>query len=196
MVTETKEGYVILGQVFKTYLFLEFPDYLLVIDQHAAHERLLFDDFMSKIKQKLLVAQPLLFAETIKANPKEAEFLREKLDYVRELGIDIEDFGNDSFKINALPVELGEINLNEFFKDIYNDMNALHIETVPDVIRSELAKKACRSAIKAGDFLTEHEIACLVNLLKGDFTLRCPHGRPIAIRIPKTDLEKWFKRIV
>ena len=196
MVTETKEGYVILGQVFKTYLFLEFPDYLLVIDQHAAHERLLFDDFMSKIKQKLLVAQPLLFAETIKANPKEAEFLREKLDYIRELGIDIEDFGNDSFKINALPVELGEINLNEFFKDIYNDMNALHIETVPDVIRRELAKKACRSAIKAGDFLTEHEIACLVNLLKGDFTLRCPHGRPIAIRIPKTDLEKWFKRIV
>ncbi len=196
LATETREGYVILGQVFKTYLFLEFPDYLLIIDQHAAHERMLFDGFMSKIKQKLLISQPLLFAETIKANPKEAEFLREKLDYIRELGIDIEDFGNDSFKINALPLELNEIDLKKFFKDIYNDMNALHVETVPDIIRRELAKKACRSAIKAGDFLTQREIAALVDLLKGDFTLRCPHGRPIAIRIPQTDLEKWFKRIV
>ena len=195
-VTETPEGYYIIGQIFRTYLILEFPDFVAIIDQHAAHERLLFDDLCKKVQKKLLVVQPLIIPEIVTLSPIEYNFVNDKLQYFKDLGIEIEGFGSNSFKISALPLELAALNLQKFFDDVLVDMNALKVEEIPGILREKLAKKACKSAIKAGEFLSEYEIRLLVDKLNGNFSLRCPHGRPIAIKITKTDIEKWFKRIV
>lgn len=118
------------------------------------------------------------------------------MNYLEELGIEISEFGYNTYKISALPSDIAEMNIKEFLDDCMSDLNFFKKETVPNIVREKLAGKACKSAIKSGDRLDEKDIAELMRLMKGNLGLKCPHGRPVAVKISRTEIDKWFKRIV
>ena len=183
------------GQAFSTYLIFERGSELYLIDQHAAHERLLYDELCEKTGKTSVETQPLLIPYVFNASGEDFNVIYSRFEYFRELGLDIINVGDDSFKVFAVPCTLADMNLREFFEDILYD-NAFKRESIPLAVREKLMQKACKHAIKAGDKLNNQDIDALMAKLNGNLGLRCPHGRPIAVKITKTEIEKWFKRIV
>lgn len=184
----------IIGQVFSTYILVEKDDYLYVIDQHAAHERILYD--------KLLGAeggysQPLLIPYIYYANAREKDFIEEIIPSLNGIGFDISEFSDDSFKVSAVPEALTDIDFDEFFACITKDFIRTDIKD-KDLLKEKLMQTACKSAIKGGDALNDMQIYALLKSFAASENkpLQCPHGRPTVIKFSKTDFEKWFKRIV
>ena len=185
----------VVGQVLTTYLILEKGTDLYFIDQHAAHERLLYDKFYAAYVNKQISVQPLLLPYVFTVNESETEFLISKFDYLRGIGIEIDEFGNNTFQVSSVPLDLIDLDLKAFFDDLLSDMS-LRKTDVPDIINSGLMQKACKSAIKSGNVLSEEEINKLLKAINNNFGLKCPHGRPIAVKITRTEIDKWFKRIL
>ncbi len=183
------------GQVLNSYLIFEDGKDMFLVDQHAAHERLLYNKILNLYSLKQLTVQPMLIPYEFSINSKEEEYFEPKISYLKDLGIEIKQVGKGEYYVNSIPIELIDINLNEFFMDIISD-NSLKNQTIPDIINEKLITKACKSAIKANTPLSESEVKSLIRLLNGDINLKCPHGRPIAVRIKKYEIDKWFKRIV
>lgn len=184
----------VVGQVLKTYLIFEKGEDIYFIDQHAAHERLLFDKFTEEYKNGKTDEQTLL-VPFYSVNEKEAEFLTSRFEYFRNAGIDVAEYEDGVFAVYALPLTLLDMDIKAFFDDVLSDMSFRKAD-MPDIIRDKLAQKACKAAIKSGKTLSQSEIDKLLEKLHGDMGLKCPHGRPIAIRITRTEIDKWFKRIV
>ncbi len=182
------------GQALKTYLIFEGGADIYIIDQHAAHERLIYNRLLSMREQKNISTQPLLVPFILDINSSEYENIITKKEYLENLGIDL-TINQDQIIIYALPIDLIDINIEEFFAEIFNDY-ALFKEVIPEIIKEKLMQKACKSAVKAGMELNKSEVDSLVKLLNGNINLKCPHGRPIAVRITRTEIDKWFKRIV
>lgn len=185
----------VVGQVLKTYLIFEKGEDIYFIDQHAAHERLLFDKFTEEYKNGKTDEQTLLVPFLYSVNEKEAEFLTSRFEYFRNAGIDVAEYEDGVFAVYALPLTLLDMDIKAFFDDVLSDMSFGKAD-MPDIIRDKLAQKACKAAIKSGKTLSQSEIDKLLEKLHGDMGLKCPHGRPIAIRITRTEIDKWFKRIV
>lgn len=188
--------YKVVGQVLSTYLILEKGDDIFFIDQHAAHERLLFDRFTDEYKMGKVVDQPMIIPHLVHVNDKESEFLTSKFQDFRQMGIDIAEYEDNVFAVYAIPLTLWDINLDGFFSDVLSDLNILKEIEITDLLKEKIAQKACKAAIKSGKNLSEDEIECLLSMLKSDIKLCCPHGRPIMIKISRTEIDKWFKRIV
>ena len=187
----------IIGTLFNTYILVEQDKNLLMIDQHAGHERLLYDKFKKQFEEHSLLSQSLLVPYILNLNFQEWSFINENLTTLKNLGFDIEGFGNNSFKINSVPLLLKDINIADFFNTILHDINNNLIIKKTDLMEEYLAKSACRSAVKANDNLSYNEIEILLNLLsKENQVLLCPHGRPIVLKITNNEIEKWFKRLV
>lgn len=184
------------GALFNTYLLYEVGDCVYLVDQHAAHERILFDRLQEKLASRKLYTQPLLTPYLLELNAPEYAFLQKNFPVLRELGFEIGEFGGTSVKISAVPLELTGIDLNAFFAEILSSMESLRAIRLADLLRDKLASAACKAAVKGGESLTEQEVRGLVERMNGDMGLKCPHGRPVAVRIAKTELEKLFKRIV
>ena len=185
-----------IGQALNTYLIFEDGQDVYIADQHAAHERILFDKLNESAKNANIITQPLLIPFVLNVNNAESEFLTCKLDVLNSLGIEISEFGWNAFKVSAVPTFLVEINLKNFFDDVLSDLNELKTLTVNQILLERLAQKACKSAIKSGDKLNQMDIDCLLEKLKNNIGLKCPHGRPVAIKITRMEIDKWFKRIV
>ena len=192
---ETELAMVYVGQAFNTYLIFQYGDDLYLIDQHAAHERLLYDSLCEKAKRGMLDTQALLLPYVFKTSREDFGKIYSRFRYFRELGIEIDNVGDDTFKISAVPCELCSINLKEFFDDLLYD-DGFKTDEIPLTLKEKLMQTACKHAIKGGDSLDNSEVDALMAKLKGNFGLRCPHGRPIAVKISKVEIEKWFKRIV
>ncbi|MBE5749913.1 MAG: DNA mismatch repair endonuclease MutL [Clostridiales bacterium] len=186
----------VIGQALNTFLILEDGQDLYFIDQHAAHEKLLFDKINKAYSDGDMIKQPLLIPFVLNVNNEEYQFILSKINVIYDMGIEISEFGRNAFKISTVPAFLSDINLQKFFNDILNDLDVLKSLTLNDVLFEKLAQKACKSAIKAGDKLSQIEIDTLLNELKNNLGLKCPHGRPVAIKITRTEIDKWFKRIV
>lgn len=184
------------GKLFNTYLMYERQDEVFIIDQHAAHERLIFNRLKEQIEKRNVPQQPMLMPFEMQVNAFEGDFLRERLDDIREMGFDVYDDGNNLFKVTALPVDLRDINLYVFFNDILGYINQYRSIKLVDIIKDKLATAACKAAVKGGMDLTEDEIEALFELMDGDMGLKCPHGRPVVVKMSKKELEKKFKRIV
>lgn len=184
-----------IGQALNTYIIHECGDELIIIDQHAAHERVLFDKYYQLVKIRQVVKQPLLIPYTFNTNSAEAGMIYDLIELFRDVGIDISFLEDNMFRVSAVPVELLSIDLDDFFRDILTDPR-FKDEKIPSVLREAIAQKACKNAIKSGDKLTLEEINSLMESLKNNWGLKCPHGRPVAIKISKTEIDKWFKRIV
>lgn len=195
--TKLSYGYTILGQLFDCYLLIQHEDKFIIIDQHAAHERLLYDELISQAEKKSFVIQPLLLPYVSTYNAKDFARIMDIKDGLNELGIEIEEFGKYTIKISALPLPLVGLKLDSFLNGFLSDFDNRSDFTYADLLRDKLAARACRSAIKAGDRLQKEQIDSIINqIIQNKTTLQCPHGRPIAIIYSKTDIEKLFKRIV
>ncbi|MCM1289103.1 MAG: DNA mismatch repair endonuclease MutL [Corallococcus sp.] len=182
----------ILGTAFGTYLIFEIDDKIVFVDQHAAHERILFDKFMA---QKDRSMQSMMFPYVFSVKGDEADFISANLENIARAGIEIEPFGINTFRICAVNTLLSDTKMDEFvnyllasIEEFAVDENALAVE--------KIAKKACKAAVKAGEPLNETEIKYILKSIYENKVLQCPHGRPVTAVFTKTQLEKMFKRIV
>ena len=184
------------GKLFNTYLLYERGEEVFIIDQHAAHERLIFNRLKEQMQSRKVLQQPMLLPFMLDLNAFESAFIRENLENIREIGFDIEEFGNNAFKISAVPLDLQEIDLKAFFNEILGDVSGYRCVKLEDLLKDKLATAACKAAVKGGMDLTREEVDRLFALMDGNMGLKCPHGRPVVVKMTKTDLEKMFKRIV
>ena len=185
----------IVGKVFNTFILVEQEDKLYIVDQHAAHERLLYDKLVNDLNNKQVKKQGLLIPYTFDVNYQEYDFIISQIDLLRELGFEIESFGNLSFKVDSVPSVLADIDLGKFFNTILANVNSfLNIKT-EDILRDKMAQYACKHAVKGGDDLDKEELVSLIrDVSSGKVTLQCPHGRPFVIEFTRNDFDKWFKR--
>lgn len=184
------------GKLFNTYLIYESETDAYIIDQHAAHERLIFDKLKKRVEERTIAQQPLLVPYILEVNVIENVFVGDQLENIRALGFDIEPFGSNSYKVSAIPTDLGGIDLKQFFDDIIGDMNSYKGIKLNDILKDKLATSACKAAVKGGMDLTEQETQALLNMMDGNMGIKCPHGRPVVVKLTKYELEKMFKRIV
>ena len=166
------------------------------VDQHAAHERILYDRLRKKCEERTPLSQPMLLPFVLSVTPQEHVFLDERLDLLRSFGFEIEDFGSGSFKVSAVPIDLFGMDLEAFFREVLSSMETLRAIKLADILKDRLATMACKAAVKGGEALTQEEVRSLLNEMDGDMGIKCPHGRPACVRMKKSELEKLFKRIV
>lgn len=191
------DNFKIIGTLFNTYILIEQDDNLYLIDQHAGHERLLFDKFTKELENSEIAIQSLMIPYVLETNYSEATFINDNIELLSKMGFEIEEFGVNSFKVSSTPLMFESINIGEFFDEILQDIDNKLILSKSDTLRDYLAKKACKSAVKGNTILSQNEIGELINRLNtSGQVLLCPHGRPITVKVSRTDIEKWFKRIV
>lgn len=184
------------GKLFNTYLIYEGESDAYIIDQHAAHERLIFDRLKKRMEERQIIQQPLLLPYILEVNVIENVFVSDQIENIRSLGFDIEPFGANSYKISAVPIDLQDINLKQFFGDVIADMNSYKGIKLDDILKDKLATTACKAAVKGGMDLTDQEVKSLLTMMDGNMGIKCPHGRPVVVKMSKYELEKMFKRIV
>lgn len=184
------------GNLFNTYLIFEVEDKVYFVDQHAAHERLLYDKLKVKLQERFVVRQPLLEPYLFFASPEETRFLEDNILILRKMGFNIAPFGVEAFRIDEVPADLWNINIKDFFAEILSRIDELKEIKLEEVLRDKIATTACKHAIKGGKNLTDDEIDALMKMIDGNFGLKCPHGRPVCVSMTKKDFEKMFKRIV
>lgn len=187
--------YTIIGTAFDTYILVEQGDSVFVIDQHAAHERILYEKL---IKDELRFdSQLLLTAKVMQLSPTEFELLSSNIDRFRELGFDIEEFGSMSVSVHSIPAGLKKESVEKLIHDLLAAIKRQGGVTELDVVRSSLIQSSCKHAIKAGQMLDNRGIEeILSHYSDGSTPMTCPHGRPVMIRFSKRDFEKMFKRVL
>ena len=184
----------IIGVAFKTYILVECGETLLLIDQHAAHERLQYEKLMARVSAGT-ASQQLLAPIVIHLSAREMAVISDNLDLLSEAGYEVEPFGEQDIRVRAVPFVMGKAEVRPLFLEMIQSLNQLKAATV-DARRSEIMQMACKSAVKAGDSLSDSEIAALIaDMQSTGAPPTCPHGRPVAKTLTKRDLEKMFKRI-
>lgn len=184
------------GVLFETYLIFERGDEAYFIDQHAAHERLIYEKLKNKCEARTPLSQPMLMPYILNVNAQEFSFLTSQFEALRALGFDIDEFGGTSVKVSAVPLDLFGMDIEAFFREVLSSMESLRAIRLSEIARDKLATMACKAAVKGGERLTEEEARRLLSDMDGDMGLKCPHGRPAVVRMKKSDFEKLFKRIV
>ena len=191
---ELSLNYQFIGEAFNTYLISELDGKLILIDKHAAHERILFEKFKKDgCGQSQIMLQPI----TVTLSPDEYNAVLENIELLSDAGYDISDFGDRCVKVSACPPELVDCNIADIVTEISGYL-ANNVKTLmPEKLDWIYHSMACRAAVKAGNFTSSYEAEKFVeNLLKRDDIRYCPHGRPVMIEMTKRELEKQFKRIV
>ncbi len=189
--------YKIIGTLFDTFIVVQYSDYIYLIDQHAGHERVLFDKYSKEFENSSVCTQPMLMPFILLVNNIESNYIEDNIEVFHRLGFDIALFGDNRYRVSEIPLLLNNISLQSFFDEILAGAGTSKLAlSSKDIIRDYLAKSACKHAIKANDKLDSSQIEYLLNLLEGTPVLLCPHGRPIVLKITEKEIEKWFKRIV
>ena len=184
----------IIGVAFKTYILVECGETLLLIDQHAAHERLQYEKLMARASEGT-ASQQLLAPIVIHLSAREMAVISDNLSLLAEAGYEVEPFGELDIRVRAVPFVMGKAEVRPLFLDLIQSLNQLKAATL-DARRSEIMQMACKSAVKAGDSLSDSEIAVLIaDMQRTGAPPTCPHGRPVVKTLTKRDLEKMFKRI-
>lgn len=184
------------GVLFETYLIFERGDVAYFVDQHAAHERLIYEKLKQTCEARTPLSQPMLMPYILNVNAQEFAFLVSQFEALRALGFDIDEFGGTSVKVSSVPLDLFGMDLEAFFREVLSSMESLRAIRLSDIVRDKLATMACKAAVKGGERLTEEEAKRLLSDMDGDMGLKCPHGRPAVIQRTKSEFEKLFKRIV
>ena len=185
----------ILGVLFDTYILLEQRDKLLLVDQHAAHERVLYERMMRSIDVGA-AAQGLLVPQIVRITPTERERLETYQEEIRQAGFEIEYFGEDSVRITAVPMVLGVPQVRETFVELMDQLGHLRVLNTREKRREAILQMACKHAVKGGDKLSAEEIVrLLADVLSSDAPPTCPHGRPLVVSLSRTEIEKRFRRI-
>ncbi len=184
------------GNLFNTYLLYEIDDSVYLIDQHAAHERLIYDRLKAQMADREVPRQGMLVPYIISLTPSENTFFEENLSVIRDMGFDIEPFGINAYRVCEVPADLKDMDLKGFFDEILGDIAGFKSVKMEELLKDKLAMAACKHAVKGGMQLTKQEADGLLEKMQGDMGLKCPHGRPVAVKLTKYQIEKMFKRIV
>lgn len=194
---DAKKKHRIIGQLFKTYWLIEYEDKLYIIDQHAAHEKVLFERTMARLNQKEYTSQTISPPIVLSLDAKEQEMLEKYLPQIEKLGYEIENFGGREYMISAVPDNLFHIDMKDLFIEMLDDFSDISGRATPDLILEKVATMSCKAAVKGNDALSLPEIDALIEeLLTLENPFNCPHGRPTIISMSKYEIEKKFKRIV
>lgn len=185
----------LLGVVFNTFILVEYEDHLLMIDQHAVHERLLFDRLMKAYDQHAC-GQELLIPMVVTVSRREQALLMEHRELLQSVGLTVEPFGDTEVSIRSIPMILGQPQAKDFLHEIMEQLeNERGVITV-ERRRAAILQIACKKAVKGGDALSESEVRHLVTtMIDQKVTPTCPHGRPLVVSLSHTELDKRFKRI-
>ncbi|MCH5253731.1 MAG: DNA mismatch repair endonuclease MutL [Lachnospiraceae bacterium] len=194
---KAREHFEIIGQLFETYWLISYQDKLLIIDQHAAHEKVKYERFIKHFQTHDIVSQNLNPPVIITLNGREKECLLQNKDHFESLGFVLEEFGGSDYALSGVPLDLYGYRETEFFYDILDELIQETVSGTPENIRMKIASLACKAAVKGNSRMSVQEAEVLIDeLLTLDNPYNCPHGRPTIISMSKTELEKKFKRIV
>jgi len=192
-----KKQFSIIGQLFKTYWLIEFEDKLYIIDQHAAHEKVLYEKTMAKLANKDFTSQRISPPIVMTLDARESEMLEKYRPQIEQFGYEVEHFGGKEYMVSAIPDNLFNIDMKDLFIEMLDDFSNATCRQTPDIITEKVASMSCKAAVKGNDKLTLPEINELIDeLLSLDNPYNCPHGRPTIISMSKYEIEKKFKRIV
>jgi DNA mismatch repair protein MutL len=189
-------GLRVLGQVFGGYLVCQGEEQLVLIDQHAAHERVMFERLRDAQRGGIVPRQRLLVAEVVDLGPREAVLLRDNIERLGELGFEVEPHAGDAFAVRAVPALLGDSDAATLVRDLAEDLveigRSRRLDDASDAILSRLA---CHSAVRVGQNMSPDQVGALLRAMDHtDFSGHCPHGRPSFVALSRGDLERWFKR--
>ena len=195
-IIKQKPIYKFIGIVFRTYIIIEIKDEMYMIDQHAAHEKVLYE----KIKKNYYSnsekeCQMLLLPDVITLTPKEMDIARENIDIFKKAGFELEEFGENTIRLNGVPPMCYDMNTKDLFLEVLDEINTVARTARQEIEERFIATVACKSAVKAHMKLTEEEVENLIDqLLILDNPFTCPHGRPTTIKMDLADIEKKFAR--
>ena len=195
-IQKSKPEYKFIGIVFRTYIIIEIKNEMYMIDQHAAHEKVLYE----KIKRNYYSnsekeCQMLLLPDVITLTPKEMDVARDNIEIFKKAGFELEEFGENTIRLNGVPPMCYDINTKDLFLEVLDEINTVARTARQEIEERFIATVACKSAVKAHMKLTEEEVENLINqllVLENPFT--CPHGRPTTIKMDLSDIEKKFAR--
>jgi DNA mismatch repair protein MutL len=193
-----QQQFKIIGVLNKLYVLMENADGLVLVDQHAAHERILFEELRRRMEEQGVPSQKLLLPQTFDLPPRDAEWIARNMSILQKMGIGIEEFGPNTYKIDSLPTFVRDMDGVEFLRAVIDELKQTSNNSSPLRLGEDMiAKTVCRHAVKANDPLRYLEIEKLIqDLLECELPYCCPHGRPTMIQISHTELEQKFGRKV
>lgn len=187
----------LIGQVFDTYWIVEYDNKMYIIDQHAAHEKVMFESLMEKYKNKEIASQVINPPIILNLSMNEAALLDKYMDNFKEIGFEIEVFGGQDYAVRAVPADLYTLDSYSVLTNIIDNLSAENGKMVSELITEKIASMSCKAAVKGNSILSVSEANALIDqLLSLDNPYNCPHGRPTIISMSKYELEKKFKRII
>ena len=194
-VFDDKEKIEIIGTVFKTYILVQKTNALYLIDQHAGHERNLYDKYISQIRSEHIQIQDLMIPYVFECSAEEYIFFWDNRESFEKLGFKFDLVDDKHICLKSIPFLVFNISLDAFITTLKSNIGFFAKEK-EDLVKDFVAQQACKHAVKAGDELSINEIEKFIHSLNENQVLLCPHGRPIILEIKKSQIEKWFKRIV
>jgi len=187
----------IIGQLFETYWLVEYDNKFYIIDQHAAHEKVLYERFMKEFANREIVTQMVSPPQVISLNLQEDLLLKTHMELFKRFGFEISEFGGREYSIHGVPANLYGISVQNFFVELLDSLENENARQPLDILTGRIATAACKAAVKGNNTLSVQEADKLIDELLGlDNPYHCPHGRPTIISMTKYELEKKFKRIV
>lgn len=198
ILTQTnRDSYRLIGQVFNTYWMIQFEDKLMIVDQHAAHEKVKYERLMKQYREKQVVSQTLFPPVVVSLSGQEEAVLQEYMETFVKLGFEVEHFGGFEYALRSVPVDLYGSNERELFLSVIDELSEDSTKRNPRVIEEKIASMSCKAAVKGIHRMSTQEAERLIDeLLTLDNPYNCPHGRPTIITISQYEMEKKFKRIV
>jgi len=192
-----RKKHKVIGQLFDTYWLIEYEEKLFIIDQHAAHEKVLYEQTMEKLKEKSFDSQAISPPIILTLDNEEVAVLKKYEKEIATFGYEIEPFGGKEYAITAIPADFSDIDMKSMFIDMLDDFVNISGEQGPLIIMEKVASMSCKAAVKGHNRLSLEEATHLIDtLLTLENPYQCPHGRPTIISMTKYELEKKFKRIV
>lgn len=187
----------IIGQVFDTYWILQYDNGMYLIDQHAAHEKVLYERFMKQLSEKEPMTQLLQPPVILTVSMQEQQALTEHMDILQHLGYQIEPFGGREYAVTGVPAHLPSVSDASLLKEVIDTLVDNHARSTPELLMDKVASMSCKAAVKGNHELPREQIEELLReLMTLENPYHCPHGRPTMIKMTKTELEKKFKRII
>lgn len=192
-----KPKHKIVGQVFDTYWIVEYNEKMYIIDQHAAHEKVMFESLMEKLKTKQIHTQMINPPIILSLSMNEADLISRYLENFKEIGFDMEPFGGQDFTVRGVPSDLYTLDSQEVLMEIIDSLSNESGKMSPDILTDKIASMSCKAAVKGNSRMSFQEADELITqLLSLENPYNCPHGRPTIISMSKYELEKKFKRII
>jgi DNA mismatch repair protein MutL len=189
------------SQLFNTFIVFQSDSEMYIADQHTVHERLNYERLMKGVLEKKLEVQPLLVPITVELSAKEAQVLRNNLEVLLELGMEMAPFGGNTFLVRSVSADLADRNVLSLVKDLVDDLAAQENSGIKTTNRADMAREraatfmSCRSAMMAGDRLNEEQMRSLIDQMRqANLPFTCPHGRPTILSIPLSELYRRFDR--